>query len=50
MQDFQRMSKIREDFVDPADVWDPELTSPIQKIIGGLACDLTVVAGERAGE
>jgi len=28
--------QFREDFVDPADVWDPELTSPIPKIIGGL--------------
>lgn len=36
MRDFQRMPEIREDFVDPADVWDPELTPPIAKIIGSL--------------
>ncbi len=28
--------EIREDFIDPTEVWDPELSSPIPKLIGGL--------------
>jgi hypothetical protein len=41
------MSAIREDFVDPAEVWDPELSSPIPKIIGGLLV-LVLVFGASA--
>jgi len=28
--------RLREDFVDPAEVWAPQLSSPIPKLLGGL--------------